>query len=140
MKEIMNVLVEDHIEVSADAQLIDWEDLVFKLRDHEIAILAMVYLPEAHPVIYRHVYARLQRMNYSMKTARRKIQKLSQMGLIVTIRTVIGIINPVLDETMVKNIRVLVELHNRRTSDAYLPRDPKYDELLKLLGDANGES
>jgi len=138
MKEIVRVLTEEKPQPQTAVSLVDWEELVFRLRDHEVAILSMIYLPKPHPVTYKQIYLRLRRLNYSQKTAKRKIRKLAGLGLFSTIRTVIGIINPVLDEAMVRNIQRLIELYNRRTSDEYLPHDPKYDELVELLGGEDG--
>ena len=116
---------------------IDWHNLVFSFREHEIKILEMVYLPQPSPVTFKKVYLQLKKFNYCERTSRRKIDKLVNLGLIVKLRSVIGIIQPVM--VMSGNIRNLIELYYRRKKDVNFKSVENYQNLCDLLVNKHDE-
>ena len=76
---------------------INWEDLLFQLRHLEIRILELIYLPESKPLDLNTLIKKANKLGYSDRTIRRKIQNLETLGLIRMIRSTIMIINPILE-------------------------------------------
>ena len=107
----MPVTLQQEINITSKIDMqglsINWESLVFSLRHPEIKILELVYVPEPNPVTMQRIKMIFRKLNYSERTARRKVEKLTHLGLIRTINSMILIINPVLpiQENVIKLIR-----------------------------------
>ena len=91
---------------------INWENFLFQLRHLEIRILELIYLPESKPLDLNTLIKKANKLGYSDRTIRRKIQNLETLGLIRMIRSTIMIINPILE--LEKNIQKLILLWNHR--------------------------
>ena len=91
----------------------------------------MVYLPNAEPIPFKKVYFQFARMNYSKRTARRKIAKLEKLGLISTVRTLIGIIQPIIPAA--PNIKNLIELYFRRKREINFKPIENYQKICELF-------
>jgi hypothetical protein len=86
---------------------INWENLIFNLKYHEIKVLELIYLPEPKPVTFKRIRMFFLKMNYCEMTARRKLKKLENIGLIKVINSGVLLINPVngLQNNVIKLIR-----------------------------------
>lgn len=119
---------------------IDWNNLLYDLREHEIKILELVYTPTPQPMPFKAIHTAFLRLNYSKRTAKRKIDKLKKIGLIDVVRTVIGIINPVRNEMVITNIQRLVDLYRRRNHGRDYKSIGNYSKIVDFLkkGDFDG--
>jgi hypothetical protein len=91
----------------------DWVRLALTLREPEIEILRMVYLPEPGIRSFPEVYTRLERLHYSTRTARRRIALLAAGKLLFREYSGVGFVIPV-KESSAKVQRMLVFLEKRR--------------------------
>jgi hypothetical protein len=96
------------------AGAIDWIDLALSLREPEIEVLRLVYLPEPKTVVFLDVYARLERLGYSQRTARRKIAFLAGQGLIGRLYSGVGFVAPLAGVEVERVQRLLAFLSRRR--------------------------
>ncbi|OVE80505.1 hypothetical protein BVY01_00200 [bacterium I07] len=114
MYECNNQIEERNKQTNAisSQDIINWEELLFKLRHLEIRILECLYLPESKPLTLEGLIQKTCRLGYSSKTIRRKIKRLESLGLITVIHSTVMIINPVLK--LEKNIKTLTILWNHR--------------------------
>ena len=96
------------------AGAIDWIDLALSLRETEIEVLRLVYLPEPKTVVFFDVYARLERLGYSQRTARRKIAFLAGQGLIGRLYSGVGFVVPLASVEAERVQRLLAFLARRR--------------------------
>ena len=113
----------------------DWVRLALTLREPEIEILRMVYLPDPGIRSFPEIYTRLERLRYSTRTARRRIALLAAGKLIFREYSGVGFVIPV-KENSAKVQRMLVFLEKRR-------RFPETgsgitDEFLGLLTEDGG--
>ena len=86
---------------------INWESLIFSLKYHEVKILELIYLPESKPVTFKRIKLLFSRMNYCEKTARRKLKKLENTGLIKIVNSGVLLISPVvmLESNIIKLVK-----------------------------------
>ena len=98
---------------SADASEPDWVRLALTLREPEIEILRMIYLPTPEIRVFPEVYARLERLRYSSRTARRRIALLATHKLLLREYSGVGFVIPV-KEAAAKVQRMLIFLDKRR--------------------------
>ena len=77
------------------ADKIDWIELALTLREPEIEILRLVYLPKPRTWLFPDVYHHFERLCYSERTARRKIAFLAGKKLIVREYSGVGFVVPV---------------------------------------------
>lgn len=114
---------------------IDWIQLALSLREPEIEILRLVYLPDAVTRPFLEVYTRLERLGYSQRTARRKIAFLARQNLIVRVYSVLGFIGPAPGQA--EGVKRLLEFLERRRQYPN-PRAGISEALLELAGDQRG--
>ena len=93
----------------------DWVRLALTLREPEIEILRMVYLPDPGIRSFPEIYMRLERLHYSKRTARRRIALLAGDNLLFREYSGVGFVIPVKGSTA-KVQRMLVFLEKRRRS------------------------
>ena len=93
----------------------DWVRLALTLREPEIEILRMVYLPEPGIRSFPEIYMRLERLHYSTRTARRRIALLAGNNLLFREYSGVGFVIPVKGSSD-KVHRMLVFLEKRRRS------------------------
>jgi hypothetical protein len=77
------------------ADKIDWIELALTLREPEIEILRLVYLPKPRTWLFPDVYHHFERLCYSERTARRKIAFLAGKKLLVRQYSGIGFVVPI---------------------------------------------
>lgn len=98
-KPISNTVLSDENVVLTQKDLklnkIKWSDLVFQLRIDEVKILELVYLPSSKPITFKEIDKQIRRLNLCTKTARRKVKKLEELGLIEVIKSYGLFINPI---------------------------------------------
>jgi hypothetical protein len=116
--------------VVAQSGAIDWIGLALSLREPEIEILRLVYLPQPKTWLFLDVYNRLERLHYSERTARRKIAFLAAKNLVSRQYSGIGLVIPI-EQHGITIQRMLAFLDKRR-------QPPEFGqgitgELLRLL-------
>ena len=122
---------QERVEQAICYSEIEWNRFLTQFKEPEIRVLEKIYLPQPKTLIYKHIYQAFQQINYSERSARRIINKLAELGLIIIITSTLGFIKPVRELT--GNIQSLIQLYRAREHHLNPAVEQGYDEIAKLI-------
>ena len=115
---------------------IEWNNFLFTFKEPHIRVLEGIYLPQPKSVIYKHVYQAFKQINYSERSARRIINELAKLGLLINFTSTFGVIKPIPEIT--SNVQSLIQLYRSKEHRMNEVQKEHYDEIARLILEDKG--